>query len=354
MRLLFLTRKFPPSVGGMEKLSAELAQALQQQAPTTVIAWGRSQLGLPLFLPVAFMRAAWAIRMRGVSHVHLGDALLAPLGLALKRLFGVRVSATACGLDVTYRPAWYQAVVPPALARLDHVVAISEATREACLARGVAPERLSVIPPGIESAAYAQAADAAALARIAGRALAGQRVLLTVGRLVRRKGVAWFVDAVMPRLPADVVYLVAGEGPERPRIEAAIAAHGLGDRVRLLGRVSDDDVHTLYAGAHVFVMPNVPVPGDMEGFGIVAIEAASAGLPVVASDLEGIRAALADPATGRLVAAENPLAFVGALDAALAATPAEREAAQRAVREHFGWPSAARRYLDHIGGTPHA
>ena len=127
-------------------------------------------------------------------------------------------------------------------------------------------------------------------------------VVLTVGRLVAAKGARWFVDEVLTVLPATVHYAIAGSGPEHDAIAAAAAARGLDRRVHLLGAVSDAEREALLRGADVFVQPNIPTPGDMEGFGLVLVEAAKRGTPVVASALEGMPDAVADGATGVLCA----------------------------------------------------
>ena len=139
----------------------------------------------------------------------------------------------------------------------------------------------------------------------------GTRILLTVGRLVPRKGVKWFVEHVMAKLPENVVYAIAGTGPDEQAIRDSIRAIGsAGTRVRLLGRVDDETRTALYTGADIFVMPNLPVGGDMEGFGLVALEAATAGALVVASDLEGIRDAVLEDETGVLCPSGDAECFV--------------------------------------------
>ena len=134
-------------------------------------------------------------------------------------------------------------------------------------------------------------------------------VLLTVGRLVARKGVRWFVAEVMPKLPPSVHYLVAGSGPDLTNIEHAIAAAGSHAQVHLLGRVSEDEREDLLRGSDLFVQPNIPIEGDMEGFGLVVLEAATRGTPVVASALEGLRDAVVDGETGFLVAPSDAEAW---------------------------------------------
>ena len=130
-------------------------------------------------------------------------------------------------------------------------------------------------------------------------------VLLTLGRLVRRKGVAWFVAQVLPWARRDVVHLVAGAGPAEERIRRVARSKGLQHSVRLLGRVSRDDRELLLRGADLFVQPNIHVYGDMEGFGLVNVEAAVRDLPVLAADIEGIPDAVVDGETGWLVRSED-------------------------------------------------
>ncbi len=104
---------------------------------------------------------------------------------------------------------------------------------------------------------------------------------------------------------ADVVHLVAGAGPAEERIRKVARSKGLQDRVRLLGRVSPADRELLLRGADLFVQPNIHVYGDMEGFGLVNVEAAVRDLPVLAADIEGIPDAVVDGGTGWLVRSQD-------------------------------------------------
>ena len=165
-------------------------------------------------------------------------------------------------------------------------------------------------------------------------------------------GGAWFVAEVLPRLAADVAYVIVGEGPEREAILSAAAAAGVADRVRLTGRLDDCDLAAAYAAADLFVMPNVPVPGDMEGFGLVALEAASAGLPVVASRLEGISEAVRDGRNGTLVLPLDAAGHAAAIGALLALPGSELRAIGQSAaawtHAHCSWRGAAQRQLDVI------
>ncbi len=305
MKLLYITRKYPPAVGGMEKFSYELSQELSKQVPTRIISWGGSQKWLPYFIPKAFIQALLSVPFRKISHIHIGDGLLSPVGLALKIITRRKVTINVMGLDVTYKSFFYQWLVPKCLKRLDKVICISEATRQQCIQRGIPADKCSVIPCAIYPADYKLNVKRADLEKFSGMDLQNKTVLFTVGRLVKRKGVEWFVDNVMPKLGNEYVYLVAGSGPEKEPIEQAIRWNNLGKQVKLLGKISDDDLKLLYNTSDVFVMPNINVPGDMEGFGIVAIEAAAAGLPTVAAATEGIRDAVIEGETGYLFIPSN-------------------------------------------------
>lgn len=355
--ILFITRKYPPSVGGMEKLSYEMTRAVGAIVPSRVIAWRGPRWGWPLFAVLAFVRGLWACMTAPVRFIHVSDPVLAPLGLALSRLTGRRWGLNAHGLDILYPRRIYQAVVLPCVRRADVVVAISQAAREACLAKGVAPDRCPVIPIGVH-APHEQPDRYLARERLR-LALALELrdcpVLLTVGRLVPRKGVAWFVREVLPALAQvepRAIYLVVGEGPERPTVRRIVRERKMHERVVLLGRVPHDILADLYAAATLFLMPNVPVPGDMEGFGIVALEAASRGLPVVASRLEGIPDAVVDGENGVLVPPLDAEAWVAAIHGLLADGAARADLAARArefTRSRYRWETLAREYVRAFG-----
>jgi phosphatidylinositol alpha-1,6-mannosyltransferase len=353
--ILFITRKHPPSVGGMQKLSYQLIQAISQQTATRVVAWGGSQAFLPIFLPYALIRAIFILTTRrDASLIHLGDPVLAPLGVVLKALFHRPVVVTVHGLDVTFPQPLYQWLIPRCLRRLDRLIVISAAAREACLCRGIPPERCTVIPVGIDEAAFHPPSPEEARRRLEARAgypLGERALLLTVGRLVERKGVAWFVASVLPRLMAawpDILYLVVGEGPQRTTIETAMQAKGLEGHVALLGQVDEPTLRAAYAAAQVFVMANVPVPGDMEGFGLVALEACAAGCCVVAADLEGIPDAIVPGENGFLVPPGDADGYVNTILPLLGDEQRRLtlgRQAQHFVREHYSWQHVAEQYL---------
>jgi glycosyltransferase involved in cell wall biosynthesis len=352
--VLFITRNYPPQVGGLETFSYQLIRQFDATGRALKITLGKSKVHLLWFLPFCFLKAVYWCWRHSVRAIHLCDGLLSPIGLMLKFATRAQVSATVHGLDVTYGFPGYQRLVPTCLGRLDRIVCVSRSTFAACLQRGVPAAKCHVIPNGIDPEVLQLPADhellLGNLQSRCGLSFAGKKILLTVGRLVPRKGIPWFVQHVMPQMPDDIVYLIAGNGPEHLRIGRIIRDLGLEGRVALLGRVSDRLRNTLLGRADVCVMPNIQTPGDMEGFGISAIEAGAAGVPVVASNLEGIRDAVIDGVTGYLVAEKDPEAFRGKI----LGMDLDRQRVQIAVRSAFNWASVAGRYRDFILHPPRA
>jgi phosphatidyl-myo-inositol dimannoside synthase len=339
--ILYVTRKFPPSVGGMETLAAEVWRALERRSDDHLIAHGGSNTTMPVWLPRAFTKAAAGL-LRGRYELLLtGDAVMFMLLRPVARLARVPAHTLVMGLDLTWRCRAYQWALRRWLPAADRVIAISSATADVARTLGVPQARLRVVRPGVDAPAVSGASRAAARASLT--AALGvdpeRRLIVTLGRLVPRKGVRWFVASVLPRLAARPVLVIAGDGPDRHAIETAAAAAGVADRVALLGSVDESRREELLRGGDVFVQPNIRVGGDMEGFGVVTIESALRGVPVVAADLEGLSDAVVDGATGWLLPSGDAEAWVAALDRVLADPDALAEAGERcqaAALERFG------------------
>lgn len=351
LRILFVTRKYPPSVGGMQRLSYQLIVHLRAHAEVQAITWGGSQAWLPWFLLRALVQG-WH-QARGVDVLHAGDPLVALVVVLLAARYRKPAVVNVHGLDLTFNFPGYQVLLPRLLHRFTRVVCISQLTYEEALRRSLSPERCRIIYPGLELPAAVPSREAARayIAEHLRIPLAERQLWLTVGRLVPRKGVVWFCDEVLPRLQdaADWLYLVAGEGPEERRLRTIIAGRCLGGHVIPLGRVSDADLTQLYAAADAFIMPNIPQPHDREGFGLVAIEAAGHGLPVIAARLEGIQDAVIEGESGYLLPAQNAEDWAALLRRFLA-SPREleelRPRAPQAVVECFGWDKMVMRYVE--------
>lgn len=307
-RVLCMTRKYPPSVGGMEKFCADLYGELGQQEDIErkVIALGKSQKHLVWFFPYCVFYLIFNARKWDV--ILFSDALFAGAAFVAKIFSPKTVLITDIhGLDILYPNKLYQWYMKRFLNKFDVYVCNSKNTEQLLHSRNI--RNTVIIHRGVDVHKFdGIKRDRERFAKKY-QIAAEQTVVITVGRLVKRKGVEWFIRNVMSDLDDDIVYMIAGAGDQYDVIKRAIEENKLQDRVKLLGKIAERDLNELYVNADAFVMPNIKVDGDVEGFGIVAIEAASAGLIVVASDVDGISDAVVDNVNGYLVQSEDVAGF---------------------------------------------
>ena len=217
---------------------------------------------------------------------------------------------------------------------------------------GVPAARTHVVHPGVDPQRFTVAARPADLrSRLSPE---NEIVLLSVGRLERRKGhdTALHALAQLRRQGRRVRYAVVGEGPERARLESQVRELGLGDAVVFAGAVSGDDLPAWYAAADIFVLPTRSDGAGFEGFGIVFLEAAAAGLPVVAGRGGGVPEAVEEGVTGALVSGIDVNELAGVLDG-LCESPTRRRQLGLAGRDRvvttFGWQQSADRLMSVCG-----
>ncbi len=347
-RIVFVTRKWAPAVGGMETYSHKLVEALCEIEPVEAIALPGRESGMPpsgwslLLFPLTVLRR-FAARGTAPEVLHLGDMALWPLAVPMPR--STRVFLSAHGTDVAYhRRGGLKGRLYGAYLRFGArwlrraaVIANSQATREVAAETGWCDVRVVTLATEAHGPLDAPASD---------------RAILFAGRLVERKGCGWFVREVLPRLPATLRLKVAG--PEWIGSEAQALAD---DRVEYLGSLGPAELAGAYAQALCVVVPNIEVAsGEFEGFGLVAPEAAAAGGVVLAADHGGLRDAVIDGETGFLVPAGDAAAWAARISEIAAWDPARRrafvQAAQATAREHYSWERVARETLAVYGLDP--
>lgn len=347
MRVLFITRKWPPAVGGMETYSVELTRELSKICDLTVRALpGRPDGRPPSIASLArFMLSSILAVAAGkrVDVVHVGDLVLWPI-IAVAQLFQRSASSvvTAHGLDVVYgvrrgvgsvlyRPYLFLGV--RLCGKRARVIAVSRSTAERCLAIGF--QNVVVVPNGVRLQSW--------VTEEVGR---GEPYVLFVGRLVRRKGVRWFIESVLPLLDSRIRFVVVG----RKKDESEWRAISNNPRVEYLGAVSDDELRRLRVSALAVVMPNIHTDGrDIEGFGLAAVEAAADGGVLLASGIEGIVDAVADGETGFLLPAEDRKAWADRIAEVSRWTPEARDEfvrkARAVIADRYSWSRVARETL---------
>jgi glycosyltransferase involved in cell wall biosynthesis len=356
MKVLFIARRYPPSVGGMERFAFDLSNALNKIVTMKKITWGGSNKWLPFVLPIFFVRAFLYLLLNpDVKIIHIQDGVQAPMGWLLHIIFRKPYIVVAHGLDITYNKAHYQNIILPFVRRADKIISISSATNDEVLSRGVDRSKTQVVTLGVHDDYGTVKPDREKLSTSIGIDLSDRKLLLTTGRMVKRKGVEWFIRNALVGIVASeskVLYLVVGDGVEKESIRLATQEANLADHVAMLGRVSHEVRSLLYQSVDIFVMPNIRVSGDMEGFGIVAQEAATAQLPVVASGIEGIADALHHHKNGILIDSGNADQFKQEILLLLSDANKSRAFGARAreytLRE-YSWERIASKYADVYG-----
>jgi glycosyltransferase involved in cell wall biosynthesis len=355
LRILFISRAYPPVVGGIENQNYALSAWLKKHGAVTTIANRFGKKFLPFFLPYALIRTLLCARR--FDAILLGDGVLSIIGWATKICYPKKaVLSVVHGLDITYPFFLYQFLwVRVFLPKLDRLIAVGNETISLGIARGIPKENFEFVPNGIDPSAHHNPNFSRKdLEGILGDLKKDATVLLTSGRLARRKGVAWFIRNVLPTLPNAVLYVVAGDGPDRDNIRSAIEETRNFERVKLLGYVSDRARDILMNTCDIFVQPNIHIPGDVEGFGITPIEASSCGIPVIVSRLEGLKDAFADGKNGIFAEPENVEDWRKKIEHLLS-NPEERKAFGERARvytaRHFDWATISACYAGIIQDT---
>lgn len=346
-RVLFITRKWPPAVGGMETYALELATQLAALCQLQVRALAGRRNGRPpgvLRLLQFVVVSMWMAYSSRADVIHLGDLVLWPLAVAARLGKSARrVVMTAYGLDLVYGRrcgvlpwiyARYLALGVKLVGSSTHVIAISSPTAALCREAGFV--HVDVVKLGVQTPMSVSDSPP----------LASQPFVLFVGRLVRRKGAGWFAQEVLPLLPPSVRMVAVGTCWD----EAELAVLRASGRIEYRDFVSREELLALRQSALVVIMPNIPTDGlDVEGFGLTALEAAADGGVLLASGIEGIVDAVIDGTTGFLLPAGSAEQWAAKIAEINAWSSAERaafiEQAQHAVNTHFSWRGVAERTL---------
>lgn len=269
--------------------------------------WLRPE-SLVIYSKLFFKSLFLALRHR-FRAVFAGRAL--PEGIvawSVGRLFGCKVLIYAHGEELTGwgRGRKFQAMCF-ALRHADHILANSDFTRDTLISLiGVRPERIVMTYPTVDVERLRPNLPFADLRAALGLE-EGQRLILSVGRLQRRKG----FDQVIRSLPGllrrglDVHYAIVGIGEDWAYLQGLAQERGVGERLHLLGHVEMDDLPRWYNACDLFAMPNRDINGDTEGFGLVFMEANACAKPVIAGRAGGTGSAVEDGLNGLRVDGEK-------------------------------------------------
>lgn len=374
-KTLLLTEIFPPTVGGSGRLFWEVVSRLPPEqfliAAADVpggVEFDRTHAHTVFRLPMAitdrglrrpsslryYLRTAWRVRRlvrrHGVGLLVCGRNLPEGfVGLLAHRLCGVPFAFFNHGEDIgvsrtSREMTWMTRRV---MRRATAALANSFNTSRMLVDEwGYPADKVHVIQPGVDAAKFVPAAADERFRTESG--WAGRRVLLTVGRLQKRKG----HDTVIRALPAvrakvpGVLYAVVGTGDEEANLRRLADECGVADAVQFLGGIGDDAMTRCYQQCDLFVLANRTVGADIEGFGMVLLEAQACGKAVVAGDSGGTGETMSVPDTGRVVNCDGPEKLADVLTELLS-DPAELAAMGRRgrawVEGRFDWPRVAAR-----------
>jgi phosphatidylinositol alpha-1,6-mannosyltransferase len=288
---------------------------------------------------LSYVLAAWRLASQLQPDViFCGHLFMVPLGVTLARRFGARLIVQVHGVEAWARPSW---LLRRALERADLILAVSRDTRARVLAwADIIPERVRVASNTV-ALDFTPGDSGAARAALG---LSDEFVLLTVGRLAaseRYKGHDRIIPALKPLLDAGMnpVYLIVGDGDDRPRLEALARECGVRPQVRFLGHVPRDALPNLYRAAQIFVLPSLG-----EGFGIVLLEAMACGTPAVGLAHGGAMDALCDGELGVALEVDDVRAgLMRACNASFAGKLEAGDALARKVEARFGRSAFERR-----------
>jgi phosphatidylinositol alpha-1,6-mannosyltransferase len=373
-RTLVVTNDFPPRAGGIQAFVHGLAvrqpagslvvyapawsgaEAFDAQQPFEVV---RHPTSLMLPVPAVARRAAELVRSHGCDTAWFGAA--APLGLlapALRRAGVQRVVAQTHGHEV----GWAQLPAARQMLRriargADVVTYLGEYTRRRLAAAVDGLTDLQRLPPGVDTDVFHPDVDGTEVRARLG--LGNRPVVVCVSRLVPRKGQDVLIRAlpeIRRRVPGAALLLVSG-GPDAPRLQRLAVQMGVADDVVFTGSVDWADLPRYYAAGDVFAMPcRTRRRGlDVEGLGIVYLEASATGLPVVGGDSGGAPDAVREGETGHVVNGRS----VAEVADRVATLLADRELAAKMgkagrawVEDEWRWDTLAARMGQLLSGPP--
>ncbi|TJZ52419.1 glycosyltransferase family 4 protein [Sphingobacterium olei] len=379
--ILFVSHKYPPATGGMEKQSFELIEGVSKLTKVHHILFQREE-SIFMFFWKLNKRILNKIKAHpNIRLIHFNDGLIASLSLRHKGYTHLQKALTLHGLDVVFPLRYFQHKIVPQFEKFDLIIAVSHATADAIIRRGIPAEKIVIVPNGVDNRlarGSQNISNKENVMRKYPQLNLNQPYLLTLGRPVKRKGFSWFINDVIPLIPQDVQLVLAGPFQRKttfferfidllpkkyyqlitlflgyPSDEKAIRSllkqPSINRQVKHLGKVAFDDLQILLANATAFLMPNIYVDGDMEGFGLVCLEASISGTLVLASEIEGITDAIQHHKNGILLTSKDPIAWRNQIQQVLSNPDDYRQLAQE-YREytiqHYDWDKMAISYFD--------
>jgi phosphatidylinositol alpha-1,6-mannosyltransferase len=378
-KILCITNDFGPRAGGIETFVIGLIERLPKN---TVIVYTSAQDGSQnydqqwrenfgvevirdkarILLPtpgVAYCISA-LVKDRGIKTAFFGAAApLALLSPALRRAGVRKIVALTHGHEVWWSKIWPFTWAMKFIARnVDHLTFLGDFTRKA-ISHAISKSAASAmvkIAPGIDTDHFAPV-DSSELKETLG--LASKKVIVSVGRLVHRKGQDILIQAmpeVLKKIP-DAHLVLIGEGPYRGYLESRVKKLDIGEHVTFIGRISYADLPRYICLGQLFVMPcRSRFAGlEVEGLGIVYLEASACGLPVIAGNSGGAPDAVLDGVTGLVIDGRGPRAVGHSIETLLLSPDRAHQmglAGRVWIIDQWQWKIWSERFAELLKSTP--
>jgi phosphatidylinositol alpha-1,6-mannosyltransferase len=326
MNLAMITQDFPPEVGGIETYAAELADRFAKHCnefiilapdkpeartvdrrlsyPVYRIASGNSFMGLASIPEVPRL-----LEQKGISNIFHTQWQTLPAAVFAKKLGTVqKIFVAAHARELLFNPFQSIPVIGQQfetykkwlLSKADYFFPVSSYTASLLSNQEIDETNIRTVINGTDPKQFYPTDKRAARRSIGAN---DQNIMLTITRLVSRKGIDTALRAfsrVKQKQP-DSLYFVVGEGPQREEFQMLARQLGIADSVRFTGRVPFESLLDYYNACDVFVMPSKTELPNVEGFGIVFLEAGACGKPVIGTFSGGIPSAIVNGETGFLV-----------------------------------------------------
>ena len=364
--MTLLTESFPPQVGGIENYLSHLAAGLSEDH--TVIVMAPSKAGSdtrtrsmepyvlerrrffypflqPAWLPIFI--SLWRRARRGEIEVLLcGKALFEGLaGYYLKKYVGIPyvIFTYAMELEVWSSKKSELRKLKRVLSAADCIVYINEVTKKLLLRLGATEKQLVKIQPGVDKRYFNEVSEPLIESTLRHYGIK-RPYIISVGRLIPRKGFDVLIEAFSnldQTKFGDYQLVIVGSGPEEAQLAALAENHGMAGSIKILSEVPDKHLPPLYHGAELFALTPRELQGDIEGFGMVYLEAAACGLSALATKTGGAGEAVQHEQTGLVVELAQPTLLkegLGKLLTESALRSSLGAAAQRRARADFTWP----------------
>ena len=375
-RLCIITHTFLPHVGGIEKVVNEQSKRLctrnfepmvvtnRIDTPKSYVVDGVKvecyeslnmgfRLGIPYSIPTvaSFPIFLKAVNSSKIVHAHGHPYLTSLVAAKLAKKYSKPFVLTQHNTFIEYNNIFDDVeqlndltVGKQTLRDADKIITVSNATRDYVLSLGAKPEKVKVIHNGVDLVKFKPSTSEQEKIRKKLGIPHDAFVVLTVRRLVYKNGVDTLIESANIAVKKNnrIIFLVVGKGPDSDKVKWRIQQLGIEKNFRLAGFVSDEDLPAYYNAADLFVLPSK----SGEGLPLVALEAMACALPVIATDVGGIREILIDD-YGKLVPPNQPELLAKAiLEFALVDFSSCKSELRFLMEEKFSWDANVERLVE--------